>query len=55
MKQQIFKLKKLKRKGMFEKKRIRHINKIGRWTNLEHYRFFNASLKYGCNWKKVIF
>lgn len=25
----------------------------GRWTKEEHFKFINACLKYGSNWKKV--
>jgi hypothetical protein len=27
----------------------------GRWTSGEHQKFIQASLKYGCDWKKVKF
>lgn len=49
----IFKLKKMMRKGLYEKKRIRSINKRGRWEKHEQLRFLKACLAHGSNWKKV--
>lgn len=51
--QKIFKLKKMMRKGLYEKKKIKQVNKRGRWDRHEKLRFTKACLLHGSNWKKV--
>lgn len=49
----VFKIRKMMRKGLLEKKRIKRINVNGRWEKHEQFRFIKASLEYGSDWKKV--
>lgn len=50
----IFKLKKMMRKGLYEKKKIKLVNRRGRWDKHEQLRFTRSCLQHGSNWKKVI-
>jgi hypothetical protein len=47
----IFLIKKVMRESIVSSKRAIK----GRWTQEEHKAFIKACLKYGCNWKAVIF
>lgn len=54
-KEPIFKIKKLKRKGLFEKKSMIISNMLGtgKWTSKEKEKFIYSCYVHGPKWKKV--
>ena len=53
----IFLIKKYHRNGLLEKKLMKkcEILNSGKWTREENSNFIRAGLKYGTNWKRVIY
>ncbi len=53
----IFLIKKYHRNGLLEKKQMKkcEILNSGKWTREENVNFIRAGLKYGTNWKRVIY
>lgn len=56
-KQIIFRIKKLQRKGLLEKKNMLRTNQLssGKWTEEEENSFISSCFKYGPNWKLVLY